>query len=184
MSDTGWKSPGTVVDDSSIGVDTWSNPANAISSDNTYATCSVVANYMLSHYLKATNFGFSVPTEATINGILVEFEVKESLGSDKVSSNGVRIVKGGTIGSVNKWDGIEWSTTDTYKSYGSSSDLWGETWTPSDINSSNFGVVLQVSSNSGGGDAYVDHIQIKVYYTDNSTPVVGQKYALPPFRRS
>lgn len=34
-----------------------------------------------SHYLKATNFGFSIPTEAIINGILVEVRVKNDICS-------------------------------------------------------------------------------------------------------
>ena len=36
----------------------------------------------VSHYLKATNFGFSIPTGAIINGILVEVE------TDRISSTG------------------------------------------------------------------------------------------------
>lgn len=37
----------------------------------------VGAGAAYSHYLKATNFGFSIPAGATINGILVEIEKKE-----------------------------------------------------------------------------------------------------------
>jgi len=163
----GPNSPGTVVDDSSVGSVAWSNPDNAKSSDNIYATTPDIDDYTLSHYLKATNFGFSIPNGATINGILVEFEVKEAVGSDFVASNQVRIVKGGSVGTTNKGDwSVEWPTSDTYKSYGSSGDLWGEAWTSDDINSTDFGVVLQISTNDYGGVAYVDHIRITVYYTE------------------
>ena len=47
----------TVVDDASIGTDTWANPGNATASDNVYAQVSVGG---FSHYLKATGFGFAM----------------------------------------------------------------------------------------------------------------------------
>jgi len=67
------------------------------------------------------------------------------------------ILADGSFGSENKKTGIEWvSTTDTYFSYGGSSDAWGETLTGVDINDSDFGVVLQVDQ---GGGAYSDYLQ-------------------------
>jgi hypothetical protein len=55
----------------------------------------------------------------------------------------IKIVKSnGSIGSVNKSTGAWWPLTDSYVSYGSSSNLWGETWTPTDINDVDFGVVI------------------------------------------
>ena len=56
----------------------------------------------------------------------------------------VKIVKSdGSLGSENKADtGNNWPTTDTYKSYGASNDLWSESWNYTDINDVDFGVVL------------------------------------------
>lgn len=60
-----------------------------------------------------------------------------------VQDNIVSIVKSnGTIGSENKAIAGNWPTSDTYSSYGSSSDLWSETWSYSDINDVDFGVVI------------------------------------------
>jgi len=44
--------------------------------------------------------------------------------------------------------------------------LWGNTWTYSDINASDFGVAL-ATSNAGliSKSVYIDHIRITVYYT-------------------
>ena len=39
----------------------------------------------------------------------------------------VRIIKGGTIGSTDRASGTAWSSSSAYTTYGSSSDLWGET---------------------------------------------------------
>ncbi len=70
-------SPGTGADDAAIGTRTWSNPGNITSSNNTYATAtSSGGGNSTTHYLKATNFGFSIPSGATIDGITVGIERK------------------------------------------------------------------------------------------------------------
>ena len=119
------------------------------------------------HYLKATNFGFNIPTNATINGIKVEIERKKATFFQCIDSE-VKIVKSnGSIGTTNKSTGASWSTTETYDSFGGTNDLWGETWLPSDINNSNFGVVIspQIRLTPDGNPASVDHFRITVYYT-------------------
>lgn len=166
MSTQGSNSPGTCADDASTGTVAWSNPNNAKVSDNVYTTA--VVNNSTSHWLKTTNFGFSVPTSAVILGIQVEAEAK-------ISSSGwvldyVRIVKGGSIGTENKTLG-EYTTTDSYCSIGGSNDLWGESWTASDINSSNFGVAISTFvDTSSDYTVSIDHVRVTVYYTD---PGVG-----------
>ena len=148
-------SPGTMADDATVGTVAWSNPDNAKASDDNYST---VAG--LSHYLKATNFGFAIPTGATINGILVEIEQKD-FGSNG-SENSIKIVKGGVISGDEKSTGANMPDADAYVSYGSSSDLWGLSWTMDDINLTTFGVVFSVNGVTG---VSIDHIRITVYYT-------------------
>lgn len=178
MSDTGWKSPGTVVDDSSVGEYSWSNPSNAKASDDNYATAYSDPSAGDSHYLKATNFGFSIPSGSTIDGILVRIERRCPQTKDVIYDKYVKIIKSnGSIGSTNKALATSWGTTDSYFEYGSSSDKWGETWTYLDINDTDFGVALSVSMDSGV-DAYVDHIQIKVYYTESSGTEVNSERGL------
>ena len=174
MVDTGAISPQTMADDSSTGDVAWSNPDNAKVSDNVYATCyDGSGDASTGHYLKATNFGFSIPSGATINGILVEIEKKRTGGTyGAVKDNIVKLVKAdGTLGATDKADtATTWPTTDTYTPYGSSSDLWVDSWDDTKINDIDFGVVLSAKSASSldGWRASVDHIRITVYYT-NST---------------
>lgn len=171
-------SPGTMSNDATVGTIAWSNPDNAKLSDEVYVALD--SGVAAGNYLKATNFGFSIPTGATINGILVEIKKYgyKSNALSHLTDNVIEIVKSdGTIGSTNRADTTtEWPATDpgTYFSYGSSSDLWGETWDSAKINSANFGVVLQVLRDYWAGNiyAYVDHIQVTVYYTASAT-VVG-----------
>ena len=171
----GPNSPGTVVNDNSTGTIPWVNPGNATTSDDADATCTLSVK---GNYLKATNFGFAIPADATINGILVEFEKdQDGAAIDAISDNAVRIVKGGVIGSTDRKLGSLWPTSDTYVSHGSNSDLWSETWTPADINSNGFGVAISPTySYAGIGTARIDHIRITAYYT---MPVGAPTLTLP-----
>jgi len=167
--DSGALSPGTVVDDNATGTIEWINPMNATTSDNVYATFTSPID-ATSHYLKATNFGFSIPSGATINGILVEIErIVPTGGTGQVNDSEIKIVKSnGTIGDTNKSTGATWSATESYISFGGSSDLWGETWTAADINDSDFGVVLSATISNQFVASYgrVDHIRITVYFQE------------------
>lgn len=167
------RSAGTGANDASYGIYAWSNPGNITASDNTYATCSnPTSSFDLSNYLSATNFGFSIPSGSVINGITVLIERKaQSNGSTFYDvDNRVRIIKSdGSIGTTDKASATRWSTTEATFNYGGSSDLWGLSWSDSDINNSNFGSVLSVLSyedNIGPGViASVDNIQITIDYT-------------------
>lgn len=172
LSVSGPRSPGTLADDSSYGTVAWATPSNAGASDNAYATASIAAAPgTKSHYLKATNFGFSLPS-STINGIRVDVEqVSSSLPS--VRDSRVRIVKGGTIGSTERGNLQNWPADDAYRSYGSFVDLWGLSWTHTDINNSGFGAAIAVERNSApgfGGYGGADHIRIAVWYTVTPSP--------------
>lgn len=169
MVDTGAGSPGTMADDNAFGSAAWSNVDNAKTQNDTDATMST--GNTNSHYLKATNFGFSVPVGATIDGIVVEIDRHEA-GAGTCKDVEVKIVKAdGSIGTENKGDTVNaWPTsdTDTYKSYGAVDNLWSETWSAANINDSDFGVVLAVYDSQAriGVQAAVDHMRITVYYTE------------------
>jgi len=143
----GPNSPGTVVSDTSNGSGlNWSLPSNATTSDNTDASVMQrFAGAVTTAYLKATNFGFSIPSGNSILGIVGEIE-RAQAGADNyyyARDNRVSIVKSdGTIGTTNKAYSGNWTTTDTYHTYGNSTDLWGETWTYTDINDVDFGLAI------------------------------------------
>ena len=168
------------ANNTSIGSLAWLSTTNACVSDKTtdnwenFPTTDTVSNY-----LEVTGFGFSVPTSATITGIVVEIE-RYADGVNTMKDNAVRIVKGGTIGttdlsSSNYLPQGNNSTFAPYESYGSSSTLWGETWTYSDINSSNFGVAYSVKQVTGSDNiASVDDFRVTIYYTTSSGTVQSQ----------
>src|SRR4051812_31719459 len=100
MPTQGPRSPGTGAEDTSYGTITWSNPGNILASDNSRATAAL-GSTQLTHYLKASNFGFTIPAGATILGILVEIE-RSATSSLALKDDRVRLVKGGVIQSTDK----------------------------------------------------------------------------------
>lgn len=174
---TGSIFPGTVVDDSSIGSETWGTEVNNIKlDDDQYVTFEPYAPaHLISHYLKMTNFGFSIPSEANILGIKVELQAfAENDSSIYIYSSDVRLVKAGTIQSNNRGDNQKWSSHSPIDEnnilyYGSESDLWDDTTlTPSDINNSGFGIALSATG-VGIADGFsnpgdLDYCKVAVYY--------------------
>ncbi len=137
-----------------------------------FANTFAVHNKTVWHFLHASNFGFSIPSGSTINGIRAGVEFKTGNNS-LFGTDEVRIVKGGSVGSsVKTIFNNNMPLTDTYTYYGSASDLWGETWTADDINSSTFGFAFSVNIQSRV--VSVDHMTLEVDYTlpDTTAPSV------------
>ena len=162
-------SPSTMADDDTVGSVAWTNPTTgALAVGGNYSMFDAGGALATSHYLKATNFGFTIPTGATINGIIAEVYNKSYIpGAGYAKDSAVRIVKGGSIGSTDKSIGTDYPSDYAYASYGASDNLWGETWTAEDINLSTFGVAI--SSVIYLASAYIDHIRITVYYSTAPT---------------
>ncbi len=157
------QSGGTFVDDASVGTIVWSNPGNAAASDDSRADAALTVANNTSHYLKATNFGFSIPSGMTIIGIEVKIE-KSASEAGEIEDNLIKLVKGGIIQGDSQSDGV-WPTSDAIFTYGDVDNLWGSTWSVADINASNFGVAISAFTTLDA-IAYIDHIEIIVYYTD------------------
>ncbi|MBS1620685.1 MAG: T9SS type A sorting domain-containing protein [Bacteroidetes bacterium] len=156
-----------------VGTVTWNTPSNATSSDNVRSISSVYLGVFSSantYYLLASGYGFSIPALANICGIKVDIEKRyQTIGLfSSVTDNSVKIVKGGVVSGAERASGSAWSPSDAYSSYGSNSDLWGLTWTPSDINNANFGVAISAKLSAGLAaltlNAEIDHIRITVFY--------------------
>lgn len=143
------------------GGSSWSNVGNILTSDDSRATRAFT---FFSDYLTATGFGFSIPPTDVIDGIVVEIEKSRTSGGlNAVFDLGVQLTKDGAAFIGNNYaNGTNWPTTEAYISYGGSTDLWGATWTPAEINAATFGVGIYVI---GSNTARVDHIRITVYHS-------------------
>ena len=91
----------------------------------------------------AGTFGFSIPAGATILGIQVSFTNHQSLapsGHFLTNTDTVQMCKlGAAVGTGHGPSATLWQTYPQIEVYGSSTDLWGTTWTAADINNAGFG---------------------------------------------
>jgi len=164
--------PTLCVNDASIGVATgnWTGLTNVGTQDNIYAQASV-ANSDISNYLKCTGYGFSIPAGATITGITVGPWLNATY---TMLDNAMQLVKGGVIQATNLATGATipngggtLAATPTQFTYGGSTNLWGNTWTPADINNANFGAAFaaQRGGYASTQQAAVDAMPITIDYT-------------------
>jgi len=157
-------SPSTVEDVADTGTIAWLNPSNASVADSIHTTIEGSSDD-ISHYLVATNFGFSIPNGATIVGIVVEYYTNTY--DSIIGDASIQIVKNGNIsGNDNANLSVDWNSAG-YNIRGSPTDLWGVPWAAPNINSPNFGVAIsgKIKTAAFGADGFIDHIRITVHYT-------------------
>lgn len=193
MADTGWKAAGAGTSGTPTGGTTaWTSPGNIVSNNNVDAYA-VATAIVASKVLRAKNFGFAIPTTAVINGIEVRYEsyTQFQAGAGPDAGRADRLTErligpNGAWKGDNKSDGDDMAITRTVRTLGGPSDLWGATWTPADINDPDFGFGFQATLRGYAGYsdaevsyppkasyAYVDYVQIKVYYTDTPAAPTG-----------
>jgi hypothetical protein len=153
----------------------WTNPSRIVSSNNSRVSTTIAANSQ-SGNLTATDFDFAIPATATILGIRVRVEGFAS--GTLVDDEDVFLLKGGsTTGITDHASGTDWpqpgSGDENAWTYGNSTDLWGTTWTPAQINdnsASGFGVRIRTDNDSGSSrTANVDWIEVEVWYQEAGT---------------
>ena len=166
-----------VSENTSYGTFSWTSPQNAAGEDSTYAQLAGATTG--SYYLQSSQHGFNIRPDATISGI--ELKVRVYYEGYDASDSNVRLAKAGIPVGTNHATSASFSyMSPAYYTYGSPTDLWGTTWTPSEINDTNFGGMFSgwTSDSVPVGTLYVDNMQIVVYYTvpdiikfyDNVTP--------------
>lgn len=112
-----------------------------------------------------TNFGFSLPAGATIDGI----EVEAKGGRENGGNLTLRLTKDGsnTVGSARNaslGSSLTCAST-TFAGAGGTSDLWGTTWSEAEVESSSFGVIATSTAAS-----VLDAVRITITFTAPDTP--------------
>lgn len=168
-------SASAAANDAGVGSRAWTSPGNLSTSNDVGSSSSVSALAVATtNYLKATGFGFAIPSNANVDGIKVEIERRRTNAGDVVTDHEVKLVKGGVISGNNKAaTGTPWPNADAYAEYGGNLDNWGLTLTPADVNAADFGVALAATINAtgtGDGGVFVDHVRITVYHSIGAPP--------------
>ena len=175
MASTTEKLPGTVVTVDHSTYTAWGdlNSAKTENADGAYSYAPGSGDASYSEYLRLTNFGFNIPTNARIDGVIVRVKVRQTAwaGAD-IADNIVQLRKADTTVSSNRASTTKWGTSYTNISHGGSADKWGfATLTYSDVNNSGFGVEIRVKNSSYSyANALIDVVGITVYYTEGTDP--------------
>lgn len=161
------RAAGTITNQTGIGSEAWTSPSNAGADDNVFTQVVVpmAASAVGTNYLRATNFGFAIPSGSTINSVVAKVRRRcpETDGlDDYVVDTDVREYAAGIVGS-DLSNGSFWSATEEEISYGLSVT---NTW--SGINSSTFGIALAASitinTHTTDVTAQIDYISMTVDY--------------------
>jgi hypothetical protein len=153
--------PGTGANNAGIGATAWTSPTNITANDNNVASCNAAAS---SQYLVASNFSFTVPATATIKGITVKIGAAESSAGSETLNAQLQNESGTLFGS-SKTVSLS-GTGETVYTYGSASDLWSATLTPTIVNDVDFGVRFWYTT---AHNVTVDYVTVSVEYSVGTT---------------
>jgi hypothetical protein len=139
----------------------WSNTDNALSDDGAVASVFIdEPTYSISNYLKLTERIQKIPSNATVDGIVVNVKLTNLPNCYFF----LYVLKGATLSTEYN------EQTPSYNfSIGGPTDKWGLSWTAADINATDFGVKIAFDSIGFDTDAFVDYMDTTVYYTYTET---------------
>ena len=169
---TSWALPGTGENyDPITGHQAWVNP-NGITGTGE-ATLEDFGPNTVSKYLVGVDFGFSIPSNATIEGVELQVWFDDSAhgtGSDPTEKT-VKLYNNRSFLGDNQADGTALPDQRIAAlTYGDEDDTWGATLTPAIVNASTFGAAFQCETDgSASSDCSVDidYFYMRIRY---STP--------------
>jgi hypothetical protein len=89
-------------------------------------------------------------------------------------------MKGGVPCGNNYASPADWTISDQVITYGGPGDLWGMSWTPGDVNATDFGVAFNAKLSAGLAGVFlqaeIDWIQLVVYFGVDPLPIETQRF--------
>lgn len=149
----------------------WTNLNDAMLSDDKWAsTATPLDAGKTTNQLKASAFGFSLPANAKVLGVVVSIERSASGSATALKDQDVRVLVKGLPLATNGAKTAAWPTTDAVAEYGSPSELWGASAiSKTDVEAADFGVLLTVTA-SAAATPRVDAISMTVHFEDPACP--------------
>jgi hypothetical protein len=147
----------------------WLNPAGALSGSGSTGKDAqlTLIDTMYQDSLLMTDFGISLPAEATVVGI--QFDVSRNADQGEAVDDSVRVLRGGMPVSIDHAQSTPWPKSLAVGTYGGPNDTWGIAWRAADVTSSGFGVSIapRFTATTGNDRAHVDSVKATVYYVSN-----------------
>lgn len=124
--------------------------------------------------IQGSNFGFSIPAGATIDGIETTWRLRASPGTNNQPMYCSFRIDGSA---EDRQVDIPISSAYSYPTLGSPTDKWGETWTPARINSPSFKTAMSQRTTFNYATWWAGEPRITVYYTE-AIPVDNASHAV------
>ncbi len=144
----------------------WSNLADAAVEDGNSAYSTNLAGDEVTNLLRSSAHGFAVPSDAWVRGIQLDVRRASSTGN-AIEDSMVFLRLGGQPVLDNRALAGKWPQALTTATYGSATDLWGQSVIqPSDVNAAAFGVDLaaKYGITAGNDTPDVDGMKLSVTY--------------------
>jgi hypothetical protein len=144
----------------------WTNASNALTSNDSSATFATTNQ----NPLIVKGFGFNIPSDATITGFELDVEGNGASATAANRSVQMGLTKNGTAlaGSYAAAQNLP-QTTDDWLEFGGNGSLFGTTWTPAEVNSANFGIMLR-AGNTNNSQRAIDYVDMQIYFTTPTGP--------------
>lgn len=163
-SSTAWTLGGTATN-ISYGIIPWTNPSNVLVDSTSAAIATGTGSFDYTDKLRVTNFGFAIPTGATITGIAMKYRRRSSSAVDIIDDI-IQLNLSGTPIGANKATSSFWSNINETPEYGGLQDTWS--WggvSVTNINSSGFGIdIAAIDDAAGTDDCYIEAVWLKIFY--------------------
>jgi hypothetical protein len=144
----------------------WSNPANALTANGQYARA-VVTDGEQTELLRVTGYGFKIPANVTIKGVVVELKRQ---GDNKVVDGNIELWLDGVASARPKFVASGWPTAIGTHHYGQEVDTWGNDLTPELVGRPGFGTEIwarrREDAGTGPVPAEVESLLVTIWYCD------------------
>lgn len=168
MASTGAKFPtaGTQVSESPWLDDAWTGATDIFSDNGTAAqvTAATFDSGDQTSVLKASGFDFSsIPDDAIIQGVTAITNAWYANGTGSIDLMQLLDTGGSKVGTNLAATPVALTTTTTAtQTWGSSSNLWGNTLTPAWVKDADFGVAIGCLSTAANTDVFVDYVTLNI----------------------
>lgn len=165
----------------------WDDIANALTEGDGYAT-NILNSSTLPATLSVTGFNFTIPANATVLGLMMEFSRFSSFVPRKPGDwpspeahypfdETVYLTYNGEEFGENKErpsESFNWVFEPEVVPYGGESDTWGLDLTPALVNDPSFGVNIDLAGDAEYGSiGHIDFVRLTVYYEPLTYEEVG-----------
>jgi hypothetical protein len=146
----------------------WNSPSNANgAADGACADSGSTEDGDVLHIWQITDF--TIPAGSTINGFEAEVEYSAKEDDLRIEISPTNSPWGTSKTLPQLAHGTPGCSAAEINTVGSSSDLWGSSWTPATINDGLFVRLTGIAGNEGK-EVYCDYVQITCHFTEAGAP--------------